>query len=534
MVDYLAQVTGLDAQKEKERKEIDTLTASMRPIAETSEGTFALQDLLANQEAPKTQRAAAAQALNPAFKAAIGPNGEMSFSAAPGASLGYTLPEPAKQENATVFGKVASGAQTDIISQFDTTFRSLQSAKDIVEVENTYAQLNAGAANFIAAKEMEIRNRIRTSLGVPQLESQIASDKQLDIEFYQREFGTGYQGPTDESMNNLQLLRVNEAKIDDMVTKELGTNPEVVALKTRMQGVESLVGQKRAISGNEMADKVTSADKGASVLPERVDMAAKAMGVDPANPQAAAEIRAQLATGNGPANKAEAIGAMSTIQLVGVAASDTPDARLANNVLTSKFPNKADVDYITTQVKNFDTIYGANLTEDERALFAPAVTSKMAGAETQKAEALAIQARKVQYVLDKFQVQRTNEFSTRLGAVGEPGGWDAPTDPILQELPMVVKDIKTATPDAKIDITMIAGRMDWSQNRAAKQKALANYAYSQALKEVNNNALGLPTGYHSPDAIMGPIQAQIVSVVDRNRRKEIMQGRYGLSPDVLK
>lgn len=532
MVDYLAQVTGIDAQKEKERKEIDTLTASMRPIAETSEGTFALQDLLANQEAPKAQRAAAAQALNPAFKASIGAHGELSFSAAPGASLGYTLPDPVKQENATLFGKAATGAQTDIISQFDTTFRSLQSAKDIVEVENTYAQLNAGAANFIAAKEMEIRNRVRTSLGVPQLESQIASDKQLDIEFYQREFGTGYQGPTDESLNNLQLLRVNEAKVDAMVAKELSANPEVVALKTRMQGVESLVGQKRAISGNEMADTVTS--KGSTIIPERTDAAMLAMGLDKNNIQARATVNAQLETGNGPANKAETIGAMSTIQLVGMAASDTPDARLANNVLTSKFPNKADVDYITTQVKNFDTIYGANLTEDERALFAPAVTTKLAGAETQKAEALAIQARKVQYVLDKFQVQRTNEFATRLGAVGEPGGWDAPTDPLLQELPMVVKDIKTATPDAKIDVAMLASRMDWSQNRAAKQKALANYAYSQALKEVNNNALGLPTGYHSPEAIMGPIQAQVVSVTDRNRRKEILQGRYGLSPDVLK
>lgn len=510
MVDYLAQVTGLDAQKEKERKEIDTLTASMRPIAETSEGTFALQDLLANQEAPKEQRAAAAQALNPAFKAAIGPNGEMSFSAAPGASLGYTLPDPVKQENATVFGKVASGAQTDIISQFDTTFRSLQSAKDIVEVENTYAQLNAGASNFIAAKEMEIRNRVRTSLGIGQLESQIVADKQLDTEYYNREFGTGYQGASPASRRNLDLLRMEEAKIDEMVTKELGANPEVVALKTRMQGVESLVGQKRAISGNEMADTVTSTGKGASVLPERVDATAKAMGVDPTNPQAAAEIRAQLGTGNGPAVKAEAISAMSTIQLVSLSASDTPEAKMADNVLGTKFASPGDIDYLKTQVKNFDTIYGPSLTEDEKALFSPGVTTKLAGAETQKAEALAIQARKVQYVLDKFQVNRTNEFATRLGKIGEAGGWETPTDPLLQELPMVIKDIKTATPDAKIDVALITSRMDWSQNKPAKAKALADYAYSQALKEVNNNALGLPTGYHSPEAILGPIQAKIV------------------------
>lgn len=531
MVDYLAQVTGLDAKQEKERKDIDTLTASMRPLAETSEGTFALQDLLANQEAPKTQRAAAAQALNPAFKAAIGAHGELSFSAAPGASLGYTLPDPVHQEKATVFGKVASGAQTDIISQFDTTFRSLQASQDLVEVENTYAQLNAGASNFIAAKEMEIRNRVRTSLGVTQLESQVAADKQLDTDFYNKEFGMGYQGPTDESLKNLQMLRTEEAKVDDMVAKELGSNPEVIALKTRMQGVEVLVSQKRSISGNEMADKSTSA--GSTVIPERTNAAMLAMGLDPNNQQARATINKQLETGNGPAVMAEQIASMSTIQLLGVSATDTPEAKQASNVLSSKFSNPADVDYLKTQVKNFDYIYGPNLTEDERAMFAPAATSMIQGAEAKKAEAATIQAKKVEYVLNKFQTMRTNEFATRLGNVGEAGGWDAPTDPLLAELPLVVKDIKTADPKATIDITKIASRMDWSQNRAAKQKALAEYAYGQALKEVNNNALGLPTGYHSVDAIMGPIQAQIVSATDKARRREILAGRYGLNAEQI-
>lgn len=529
MPDYLAQVMGLDAQQAKDQKEIDTLTASMRPIAETSEGTFALQDLLANQAAPKTQRAAAAQALNPAFKASIGAHGELSFSAAPGASLNYTLPEPVKQEQATLFGKVASGKTAGIIENFDTTFRSLQAATDLVEVENTYAQLTAGASDYISAKEMEIRNRVRTSLGVPNLESQIASDKQLDTDFYNREFGMGYQGPTDESLRNLQLLRDSEAKVDQMVAKELGSNPEIIALKTRLQGVESLVNQKRAISGNEMADKVASTEKGASIIPERVDAAALALGVDPTNPKARMEIQAQLAAGNESATKAERISAMSTIQLIGLATSDTPEAKQATNVLSSKFSNKGDIDYLTTQVKNFDVIYGASLTEDERTMFTPSPTTSMAGAETKAAEAQAIQARKVQYVLDKFQVNRTNEFATRLGAIGQPGGWDAPTDPILQELPTVINDIKTATPDAKIDISLIASRLDWSTNRAAKQRALAEYAYSQALKEVNNTALGLPTGYHSVEAIMGPIQAQVVSVSDRERRRAILAGRYGFT-----
>ena len=520
MEDYLSTVAGLDAKQVAEQKQIDTLTSSMRPLAETSQGQFALQDLLANQSAPKTERAAAAQALNPAFKASIGAHGELSFSAAPGASLGYTLPEPVRQEQQTLFGKVATGAQGDMVANFDQTFRTLQSATDIVEVENTYAQLNASASNFIASKEMEIRNRVRTSLGVPQLESQIVSDKQLDTDFYNKEFGTGYQGPTDESMANLQLLRNETAKVDEMVAKELSTNPEVVALRSRMQGVESLISQKRSISGNTMA--ASSKDIGASVLPERVESAALALGVDPANPQAAAEIRAQLATGNGPAVKAEQLAAMSSIQLISVASSDTPEAKQADNVLKSKFANPGDVEYIKTQVKNFDTLYLPGLTEEEQAALKPSALMGQ-GAQAKQAEAAAIQAKKTQIVLDKYQAKRTDEFSTGISKVGQQGGWETPTDPILAEVPIVVNDIKTADPKAVVDVSKLASRMDWSKDRAAKQKALANYVYTMALKEPNNKALGMPTGYHSPEAVEKMIQAQVVIQQNKALRNDIFQ-----------
>lgn len=525
MEDYLSTVAGLDAKQVAEQKQIDTLTSSMRPLAETSQGQFALQDLLANQSAPKTERAAAAQALNPAFKASIGAHGELSFSAAPGASLGYTLPEPVRQEQQTLFGKVATGAQGDMVANFDQTFRTLQSATDIVEVENTYAQLNASASNFIASKEMEIRNRVRTSLGVTQLESQIVSDKQLDTDFYNRELGTGYQGPTKESAANLDLLRNETAKVDEMVAKELSTNQEVVALRSRMQGVESLISQKRSISGNAMA--ASSKDIGASVLPERVESAALALGVDPANPQAAAEIRAQLATGNGPAVKAEELASKSAIQLVAEASMDTPTAKQAVNVLNSKFANPADVDYIVTQVKNFDLIYGNTLTEGERAKMTPAATT--IGVDAKRAEAAAIQAMKVTYVMDKYQANRTDEFSTGISKVGETGGWETPTDPILAEVPMVVNDIKTAHPDTPVDVSKLASRMDWSTNRAAKQKALANYVYTMALKEPNNKALGMPSGYHSPEAVEQIIQTQVVLATTRPTKELMLSGRFGIT-----
>ena len=313
-----------------------------------------------------------------------------------------------------------------------------------------------------------------------------------------------------------------------MVKKELSSNPEVIGLQARMQGAESLVNQKRSISGKEMAGTVASNDIGASVIPERVNSAALAMGVDPTNARAAAEIRAQLATGNGPAVKAEQLASMSAIQLVGISASDTPEAKQADNVLNSKFANPGDVEYIKTQVKNFDTLYLPGLSKEQQAEFAPSAMSMATSAEAKKMEASVIQAKKTQFVLERFQAMRTDSFATGIANVGA-GGWDNPTDPILQELPTVVNDIKTANPDAKIDVAVIASRMDWSQNAAAKQKALSNYVYSQALKEPNNKALGLPTGYHSPEAIEKMVQAQVVLANTRSRNEIMLTSRFGIT-----
>lgn len=508
-MDYLKEAV-LGEEKQRERQEIDVYTAQLRPLASTANGEFVLTDLLSNQAAPKVQRAAAAQALNPGMEASIGVHGELSFTSKPGASLGYTLPEPNRANEQATQGQVVAGQQGDVVSKFDTTFRSMQAATDIVEVENTYAQLNAGATSYIAGKQAEVRTRVRTSLGLNQLEAQIAADKQLDIDFWASR-GEPYQGPTDESMANLQLLRSQEAKVDKMVDEELATNPDIAALRSRLQGAETLVQQKRNIAGSQLEGASKKDDIGASVLPERVEAAALALGADASNPRAAAEIRAQLATGNGPANTAESLASMSTIQLVGLATTNTTEAGMANRVLASKFPNKADVEYIVTQVKNFDQLYLPNMSEDERAQFAPSVTNAMASANAQKQEAQAIQARKTQYVMDRFQALRTDSFAAGLGNMGE-GGWDAPTDPMLAELPQVIADIKKAEPEKAIDINLLTSRMSWSTDIVAKSKALANYVYSQALREPNNSALGMPTGYHDPLAIEKMIQAQIVLV----------------------
>lgn len=107
---------------------------------------------------------------------------------------------------------------------------------------------------------------------------------------------------------------------------------------------------------------------------------------------------------------------MSSIQFISVASSDTPEAKQADNVLNSKFASPDDVEYIKNEVRNFDTLYLPGLSDEEKAALKPSNLVGQ-GIETKQAEAAAIQAKKVQVVMEKYQTKRTNEFSTGIGTI---------------------------------------------------------------------------------------------------------------------
>ena len=78
MADYLKDALGIDAQQVATAKGIDTYTKEFNQFNSDPGGQQALANLLGNLEAPKEQRAAAAQALNPGMKATIGEHGELA------------------------------------------------------------------------------------------------------------------------------------------------------------------------------------------------------------------------------------------------------------------------------------------------------------------------------------------------------------------------------------------------------------------------------------------------------------------------
>ena len=510
MVDYLKDALGIDAQQVATAKGIDTYTKEFNQFNSDPSGQQALANLLGNMEAPKEQRAAAAQALNPGMKATIGEHGELSFTAGPDSSIGYKMPDPMYKERQTMQAKVAGGQAPDILANFDSTFKSIQGSKDIIEAENIYASLNASAADYISAKELSIKNRLSTTLGIPQLEAQLAADRQLDEQYY-ASTGRPYQGPTSETLANLQMYNNETSRLDQMVAKELTGDSEIAALKSRLQGVESIMNSKRGSANKALAGEAVSEDISALVPVETVDSVMTTMGLDPKNSTARNNVIEQIATGRGPAVEVNKINSMSTLDMIGTATTDTPEAKYAVTALSKKFGNPEQAKKLIEITKNFDTAIMPSLSEDQRAALAPPAANYGMGVEAKKQAALDIQRMKANIVLERFQATRAAEFAKGLEAVATPGssGWAMPTAESLLEVPKIVQTLKEQDPNRTVDISVLASRMDFSGDSKKKVQDLAEWAYSQALLEGNNAAMGMPAGYHSVDSIKQMIQTQI-------------------------
>ena len=511
MADYLKDALGIDAQQVATAKGIDTYTKEFNQFNSDPGGQQALANLLGNMEAPKEQRAAAAQALNPGMKATIGEHGELSFTAGPDSSIGYKMPDPMYKERQTMQAKVAGGQAPDILASFDSTFKSIQGSKDIIEAENIYASLNASAADYISARELSIKNRLSTTLGIPQLEAQLAADRRLDEQYY-ASTGRPYQGPTSETLANLQMYNNETSRLDQMVAKELTGDSEIAALKSRLQGVESIMNSKRGSANKALAGEAVSEDISALVPVETVDSVMTTMGLDLKNATARNNVIEQIATGRGPAVEVNKINSMSTLDMIGTATTDTPEAKYAVTALSKKFPNKDDAQYLINRVKNFDTEIMPKLSEDQRKALAPPAANYGMGVEAKKQAALDIQRMKADIVLKDFNYARATVFAKGLEGVATPGSansWAMPTAESLLEVPKIVQTLKEQDPNRIVDISVLSSRMDFSVDSKRKVQDLAEWAYSQALLEPNNGAMGMPAGYHSVDAIKQLIQTQI-------------------------
>lgn len=493
----LLNLVGNSEDMQRKQREIDILANNMKPVAGTSEGVFALQDLLANPMAPKEQRAAAAQALHPGIKATIGSFGELSFSNAPGADLSTNYASNARPSTSAQLK--AQGGKTSIaIDNFDSQFTAIHGMTDSVDVMNTYASLQSSAVEYINSKQATIKNQIEQSMGINSLRAELETSMALDREHFNTYYGGENQGPTQETLGIIQLLNSKQVQADQEVSKRLSTDPELVGLQAKLKTLDSFVSDK--YNSLQDSSKLMGMDM---IPPEQVQATAIAMGSDTSNPMNLRKIQEGIVSGNTVINKAQQVGMAPPTQLVGLAAfGDGVTSVQARRVLASKLTEKSSVDLIINKVKNFDTEYPDVIAarKDEFTMGKRDET----GSPTAKAEAQAtIQARKVQYVLEDIQSERTKRFVEKIGE------WQAPQDERLSEVPVIIGDLNSVGEPFTLDT--VIQRMDWTGgDRAQKIKAMTQYINSQAGSLEDNAFFGAPTRFANPAMTEQHVQSLVI------------------------
>jgi hypothetical protein len=495
--DLMNLVANSEEQLRKQ-KEIDILANNMKPVAGTSEGVFALQDLLANPMAPKEQRAAAAQALNPGIRASIGQYGELSFTNIPGADVTYDYPSNSRPR--TDAGLKAQGGKTGVaIENFDQQFTAIQGMADPVEAMNTYASLQSSAAEYINSKEASVRNQLEQSLGVTSLRTELETSNALDKDHYNTYYGGVNQGPSQETLGLISVLNQKQAQVDAEVQKRLSRDPEIVGLQSKLKTLDSFVASKY----RDLQD--TKQTVGLDLIPpEQIEATALAMGADISSETTRLKIAEGLVSGNTVLNRAQQIGMAAPTELVNVAAfGDGVTSTQAKRVLGSKLGRPEMVEQLLHRVKNFDTEY-ADVVAARKEEFSISTLDNLSSPKAKEEAKAAIQARKVQYVLEVIQADRTTAFVSKVAE------WQAPQNPALNEVPTIIGDLQSTGESFNLDT--IINRMDWTGgDRSTKIKAMTEYINSQSGSLEGNNFFGAPMRFSNPAMTEQYVQSLVVS-----------------------
>ena len=478
-----SEINSLLQAEMKNQQEIDTYTTQMAPLRETDAGQKALQGLVATQDAPKQERAAAAQALNPGLKASVGNNGELSFSAAPGADLGFNYPDKTNKG----FQTKATKAEPEA-TNFGDTFTKLQGLTDPTEIANTYASANASATSWLQSRTAQLTQQVGQSHGLQQLQSQLEADKIADQDYYNKYYGGVNQGPTDESIKNIQLFAQTQAKVQAEVEDKLKLDPQAASIKTQLTIMGNYVNQKVSDSLIGTTQKTQAAVN--LIPPQSIDATATALGKNPAalTPQEKEAIALGISSSNRVYTEAMNIGMASPPEVAVIAFSGSgAQSEAAKRVLNSKFSADSQTPKALEQgYRNFDKDILPTLHKDvQESLKVPATATGKEKAQAQQR----IENQKMGLVIQNLSQKRTIAFENSVGQ------WDAPQDPLLAEVQTIRQDLLAKDPKANIRIDQIMQRMDFKTGGQAKIDAMSKYISSQAGQLADNDFFGAPIQY---------------------------------------
>lgn len=480
------------AAKENERNNINILSEQLKPLAQSTSGMFAIQDLLANPEAPKEQRAAAAQVLHPGLQAAVGANGELTFSNKPGVDVGT--------DYAVKVNPRATNSQTNILQDFDTQFSAIQNMTDSVDVMNAYANLQGSATTYINDKRSRLKSNVEQANGVSSIRNAIQESQLADKDHYAVYYGGVDQGPSQETLELINQLRTLETRVDQDIQTQLSRDPEVAVLEAKLKTLDSFVTSKY----RDLQDPNTKV--AVNLIPEeQVTATMVALGSNPSDGPARLKVAEGIIAGNQAINMAQSIGTSSPEQLINIAANGQGVmSSQAARVLNSKVNNPETVKFLVDSVKNFDTLY-ANEVAANKDRYQLSEMDRLSSPKQQEAAQQAINARKVQYVLADVQNRRAAGFASNVNQ------WQAPQDSDLLEINDIVQDYSRLNDGASITLDALVQRMNWTgNNRADKIKKLSNYINSQAATIEGNEFFGPPAQFSSPAMAEQYVQSLVI------------------------
>jgi len=495
-------VANLLIQKQSQQDRIDKQTEIFKPLAATSSGEDALNDLLADQTQDKELRAAAAQATYPGVRATIGTKGEISFSAAPGADLGFNYPGAARKT--TTQNNLPQAIKgSDVLKNIDTQISAIQNSGDYAEISTAYQSLMASVAEYKQSKLAGLEIQIGASLGLDGVEAQMQADRQLDQQFYNQNYAGQYLGPTEESLQTINTYKGLRAERDKQIEDILKNDPELMMVNARMEATQALINKRLGDTVQPVSNLVPDTDvtQVAAVLygPDKVPTAAERL-----------QINQTLATANPNTVEYKALEFSRmdtpTVAMTAVIGSG-PEATWAKNALSTRINNPGIVDQLKTELEQFDEKYKPNLSEEDQKAFI--VMPGLSPKEKQAAE-LDMKVKKFQIIMEQQQANRTKAFE---GSVSQ---WEAPQDPQIRDEVIAIRDVLIKEKANKkgveslITINDIMSRMDWSTADPAKTTAMVAYINSQASNISDTDLYGPPGGYGNPVMTRSMVDAAIV------------------------
>lgn len=536
-----SQTTQFELQKNQ-------LKQQMAGLANTQTGIDVLKQMTNNTSITELERIAAAETLNPGTYISLDANGAFIVNA-PQANVQYDAQRPEttpagmqtaqkiEQQNNTSRRAVSATALLDDINQ---RFDAIQNSTDLTSSVDQLAQLNQSIDDYAVSRKEDLRLQSRRLFGIDALESQIETDRQLDMEESQQAYGVDYLGPSEASQLTIQQLEKNSAKATEWLERQLQQDPALSAIKTKRDSINSIaqsrfreLGQQQAVS--EIAALTSSAE---------VDAALTALGTDPI--AATPAQRNQIAIGiqqDGATRQRATIGLTSTPQLYQYIDMGGIEAASAKNVLLQRSGgNKEQVETILNSYANFEQASGLTPQQlQQQGLAMPgtarssdpnapadlsAFTSK--GKEAIEAQKAQVRQARWNYVLQSYNKQATNDMYLM-------NGFESPQSSDLNDWDSTVSGLQAAqqsiNPDKPVILQEVISSLSWPEDKQQafnKQEALVDFLFNQASKK-GNPLIGLPNEFGNKNLIRAYIQAsRIDGMAARNiREQKAMQSLPG-------